>query len=136
MTTIFKKKENGLLRKALWQSSLVLLGVTTWVVLFRINDNLAFEEAWKSIISIQGLFVASLAITTGVISNLFIGNRYRVMDEVLISFILILVAGLIEAWGLGLRPAFLPALMILFYLTVKIWANYRQEKKFLKRTKR
>ncbi len=133
-TTAFKRKKTNLLKKALWQSGLVLIGVTAWVALFKINDDLAFSEAWKSMISIQGLFVAFLAVVTGIISNLVIGQK--ITDEVIIIFILVLVAGLIEAWGMRLEPVFLPALIIIVYLETKIWINYIQEKKFLKRTNR
>lgn len=134
-TTAFKRKKTNLLKKTLWQSGLILIGTMLWIALFRINDNLAFNEAWESIISIQGLFVGFLTMATGIISNLVIGQN-KIMDEVVITFVLVLIAGLTEAWGIGLRPGFLPTLTITVYLETKIWINYIQEKKFLKRTNR
>lgn len=134
MAISFKKRKREILRRALWQSGLVLIGATTWISLFRINDPLAFSEAWKSMISIQGVFLSCLAIMAGIISHALVGNRqYRVVDEALFAFILIIMAGLAEAWGMGLRPAFLPALVMVVYLMTKIWMNYNADKRLLKR---
>ena len=132
----FKKIKTIILRRALLQSGLVLIGATTWIALFRINDPLAFSEAWKSILSIQGVFLSCLAMMAGIISHLFIGKKNKIIDEALIAFILIMMAGFAEAWGMGLRPAFLPALIMVVYLMTRVWINYNTEAKLLVRASR
>ena len=133
---LIKRKKERALRKALSQSLIVLIGASIWIALFRINDPLALSEAWKSIISLQGIFLSFGAIIAGIISYTFIGGRYKTIDEALVATFLILLAGLTEAWGLGARPAFLPALIIVIYLMTKIWMSYRSQIKLLKRAYR
>lgn len=136
MTVSLKRKKTSILRKALVRSGLVLIGAATWIALFRINDPLAFSEAWKSVISMQGIFLAFMGLIAGIVSYLLIDSRYRIVDEALIAFFLIILAGLAEAWGMGLRPAFLPALIMVVYLMTKIWMNYGNEIKLIKRAYR
>ncbi len=134
MSVPFKKRMESILRKALWQSGLVLIGAVIWIALFRINDPLALSEAWKIIISVQGIFLAGVALIGGVVSHLLVSKNF--LEEELIAFLLIIIAGLTEAWGTGLRPAFLPAFIIAVYALTKIWLHYKAEIRRLKRAYR
>lgn len=131
-----KRRRTGILMKSLLQSAVVLTGAFAWIALFRINDPLALSEAWKSMISMQGIFLAFMGFVAGIISHILISSRYRIVDEALIAFLLIMMAGLAEAWGMGLRPAFLPALIMVIYLQTKVWMSYSHEIKFIKRVYR
>ncbi|NCN21937.1 hypothetical protein GW934_00390 [Candidatus Falkowbacteria bacterium] len=136
MTIFLKKRRGSILKKALFQSVLVLTGAFAWIALFRINDPCVLnDDVFKSVISLQGVFLVFAGLIAGTVSHILMSNNSsRIINEALIAFILIIIAGLIEAWGMGMKPAFLPALIMVVYLLVKIWMNYSDKTEFIKRT--
>lgn len=123
-----RAKKRAILNRALWQSALVLIGLISWVALFKINDPIAIQRFWLSVIAIPSFFLTIAAIVTAMIYKVaFATGPNKKEAEALLVISLILMAGLAEAWTSHSAPAFLPALTMAFYLLTRILIGYLVE---------
>ena len=119
-----KRKRLLLAKSYFWRSLLVIVCGLAWIGILSINDESAFVQAGDVIFSLQGVFLMFLALVMALLSTLVATKATRFKDEALFAFLIFLMAGLAEVWGMKMRPVFLPATTMVIYVLAKIWIDF------------
>lgn len=119
-----KSKKLLLAKPFFWRSLLVIVCGLAWIGILSINDENVFSQASEVIFSLRGIFLMFLALVMALLSTLLVNKETRFKDEVIFAFLIFLMAGLAEVWGMGMRPVFLPATTMVVYILAKIWIEF------------
>lgn len=115
-----KKLSNRLWLRVIW----IIVALMIWLSVCSLADKNIYDDIWTTLFSVHSFFINLMTVIIAMLSFAYIKKVNQMWSELTALYLILISAGLTEAWGMTQIPVVLPSVAVSIYIITRLVIKY------------